>query len=176
MEVKLDTTAVNLSPGVFLCLLNFTMPVATAPDRMDAELRRIASFVERNFPAGRVHYQVNATFRLVHNRTGDVRLFTGSFFPNRLQDISLSGEKFLPFDSATFANAVLRYVDLDHANRVLSRGAADETSWTFSEVVSFVFCLQVRLSENHAFLRTHNLISANRGRGRRRRHVTLLNW
>jgi len=176
-RIKVDITALTAKPSSlhgdfwYLCVLNFTIPLVVAQTNPQPVLQHIADYIFENFEGKNPVYSLNASFKLIKTSNGDIRIFTGSFYPNALSEMTLTGDEFIKFRFATFLPELTPLMTEEHARQKLTRVVSDETDWTFDSVVSFIISVQVMLPGNHQFIRAHDLVGVRRGR--KRRQITL---
>jgi len=174
---KVDFTALaTRERGEYICVLNFAIPLEETlnVNSLEANLTRVSNFLARHFGDKRAFYSLNASFKIVNTKNQDVRTFTGSFYPNALTSMSLSGPLFLLFQPATFLQHLRPLMTVEHARNVLLPVVNDETDWQFDSVVSFIVSVQLSLTNENAFMRHYDLGSVRQGR--KRRQVTLYNF
>lgn len=157
----------------YLVVFNVNIPERMVYDV--AEFRRVLErtrdFLLTEFQGNVVYYQVTAAYLLRNTRTGETKLWTGSFFPRGNQVAHLS--PFQTFDPATFVANVERDASADSIEARLT-WTDHETSWIFDSLISIIVNSQSGVSVVHPVLTRRRLITGNGANRRRanRVHVT----
>lgn len=175
-DTKVDITAVNMTDQnnvqATLVCLNFNIPklIQENAQQFQQILSDISAFLENNFmPDNEISFQVTASYYLRNRITGEERLWTGSFFPGN--QVSLSGNFFHLFRPQTFSQRLQQFTTPNHVQFCFLWNHLP-TEWAFAGVASFIVNTQVKVGNNHAFLRQYDLQAARRRR-MQRRHVIL---
>ena len=171
-QLKLDITVlasedIDSSPLV----LNFNIPVGVVetnvPLTFDQVLTDISNYIVSEFDPSSVLFQVTATYYLSNTKTGDRRLWTGSFYPSGNHSASLSGFIFLSFDNPqAFVQRVKEYSEPRNVVACLQWGG-EESHWIFDGLASIIPSVQISVPKNHNFLLKNGLLQ-NRPRHQRR--------
>ena len=175
-QLKVDITTLDLLNSQYCTLvLNFNIPASiveeNVPFTFNQVLVNIAEFLVRHFSANNVLFQVTASYYLVHSRTADRRLWTGSFNPANNQSSTLSGNIFESFNSAReFVQTVEQYSSPQHIVNCL-KWDSEESDWDFEGLASIIVCVQIKVLPSDLFIQNNGL-DVNRGRGRQRCIVT----
>ena len=170
-EIKVDITALNPERNQCPVILNFNIPASVVQDNVpqsfDYVLNNIANYVGQHFLHDTVNFQLTATYYLVNTRTGDTRLWTGSFFPAGNHSASLSGPFFQAFRSPH--SFVERIKDFSLPQNIVTclKWGGEDSDWTFDSIASIIASVQVKLSVNDDFIRNNELLANRRGHNRR---------
>lgn len=184
---KLDAASLRDldTPGQRIVVYHFNLPSAThTPHR--ASFETVLGQVERDFlPASRqnvvvpLYFQISAVYNLIHNTTGEERLWQGSFNP-RSRDLG-QVSPFRPFDPASFVDFAHTRSQTDRVFQQLSRTADEkESTWTLGDILSVIISFQATLRLEHSIFTSHPELAGRpgprnadgpRGRPRTRRTV-----
>ena len=172
-HIKVDITTVDAGDGSHLLLLNFNLPKTVVEDNVPVSqeqvLSDIVAYLDARFSDLLICYQVTASYSLIHRRTGDTRLFTGSFLPSSANLASLSGPLFTTYSSDTFSAQVQSFTTYENILNCLQWPREEDSEWQFLDLVSVIVNCQVLVKSTHRFLYEESLlVSRNRRHGRRR--------
>ena len=161
-ELKIDSTLIKTDNLLYLLMLNFNFPITHVNDRPRFErlLDVTNQYLTDMFRGSTLKYKINASYHLRHSETGDVRLFTGSFFMDRIKidkTLSLSGSEFLTYDVQTFKQNVINCTNERHIRSVLLWTDLS-SKWVFDSVVSIIINVQATVSHTIRFVQLHNLL------------------
>lgn len=179
-QIQVDFTAVPQDGG-FLTIINFTMD--TIYIQTEQELTEccliISNYIDGQFDhyQDNISLQVTASYYLRNTENDDRKLFTGSFFTTGNDFNVLSGQFFFPYRPETFLRELLLYANPERAANLLTNQGLN-TKWEFDVLDAVILNAQVKLPQQHNFIRLNKLDSVigaanNHGSKRRRRHIRL---
>jgi len=173
-EIKIDASCIDYTDTdrVKLLVLNLNIPqhVVQEEQRFNEILRGAANFFQAHFARDELVFQVNASYTLWNRSTGQVRLWTGSFFPGANCPLSLSGPVFVTFERDAFPAAV-KYCSSENRISDTYEIGIEDSKWSFLALKSIIVNFQTRVSSGHPFLLHYGM--QNPSRGRRQRHVVI---
>ena len=175
-QLKVDITTLELEdPQYCTLILNFNIPASivenNVPLTYNEVLENISQYIQNNFNTNNVLFQVTAAYYLVHSKTSDNRLWTGSFNPANNQSSTLSGHFFESFNSAqTFIQTIQQSSAPQHIANCL-KWDGDESDWNFESLASIIVCVQIKVLSSNDFITNNNLDNYG-GRGRKRCIIT----
>jgi hypothetical protein len=174
IQVNATTITVKTNHNINekLAIIHLKLPIEQVRNLnvYNVQLVKIKQFLLAEF-LNNLHaltFEISATYNLVHETTGDIREFTGSFYPGSTTPASMTNNMFLNFEYNSFENVVKRYTNEDRARRILQQFDPD-TKYQFHSLTSFIINVQIILPENHQFLINRRLTHVNPRR--RQRHV-----
>jgi len=163
---KLDGIIFRDNPSSFIIKINYNVPLNRLIDENDSKtiISRIKDWVSDEFlkeiEKDRLYYNISATYNLIHDDNGELRLWQGSFQPRNNQ-LCLVKESTL-FQMNHFENEVFIVTRPDNVFENL-RIVGLDTKWTISDVKSVIISFESRCSSAHHVLRLNSpIIPANR--------------
>ena len=172
-HIKVDITSVDATDSSYLLLLNFNLPKTVVEDNVPLSqaqvLNDIVAYLEKHFSNLNIYYQISASYNLTSKKTGDKRLFTGSFCPSSANQASLSGPVFITYSRDNFSVQVQSCTTGENIFNCLQWPSDENSDWEFSDLVSVIINCQVIVKSSHLFLKQQSLlVSRNKRHGRRR--------
>jgi hypothetical protein len=167
-QLKVDQTAIPIQDGNFAFITNINVPVRYLDNAETPEtFERIRGFIAREYtPIEDIQYQFTAAYELRHLKTGQIRLFHGTFHPAGNQQASIT--QFRQF-GADFIDHALQHLTLRNINRKLDFGDLD-TAWVVHRVRSAIINVQGLTERGHHAIVRRNL-QGTRNNKRTRAHV-----
>ena len=170
-DIKVDITALNPEENQCPVILNFNIPSSVVEDNVpqsfDYVLDNIATYVGHHFLHDAVLFQLTASYYLVNTKTGDTRLWTGSFFPAGNHSASLSGPFFQAFRSPQSFVERIKEFSLPQNIVTCLKWGGEDSDWTFDSIASIIASVQVKLSQDNVFIGNNELLNNRRGHNRR---------
>lgn len=146
-----------------LLVTNINIPKRLVENALPT-LQRCLTFLKHEYQESvRVSFQVIATYQLIHNTSGAIRQWTGSFMPGRNHPNAL--QDFRPFGD-DFIDQVLPLCDTDLITARLKFWNVN-THWSFHKFTSIVINVQGAVDADSNVLKRRNLLRIRHRRGHR---------
>lgn len=144
-----------------IAVLNANIPVERLQQREPLELVR--HWINHNFDQAEwISHQLNATYLIRHQNTGEIRLWAGSFSPRFSQTYAWTRSQ--PYQSENFVNDILRDTKPTDIEVFLSL-ANPGSAWQFYKLQSVIISFNARLPLTNSLVRRHSF-DDNRRRSR----------
>ena len=167
-HLKVDQTVLPLQNNFYLLVSNINIPERFI-DQVQPILGRIVQFISNDYgnATPSIDYQLTASYTLRNTNTGELRTWTGSFYPTGNDRACIT--PFRTYNSNFIANVSL---DLQRQNifNKLQFNQLD-SAWKFESLISIIINVQAKITHNHHvfFSKRH---FANYQRRRKRSHLT----
>ena len=152
-EEKVDALLVPTDTrNKLLAIYNVNVPFNLFDTQEDTlqVLERVKNLLVRDFSNAVATFQLTASYLLVHKTTGELRIWSGSFYPRGNAPAYLSA--FKKFHPDTFVQYGLDCLDnVEHT--LLNWPNRGDTSWVLQEVISIIFNVQSLVSNEHPLIR-----------------------
>ena len=161
-HLKVDQTSLNLD-NYQIFVTNINIPERYL-NQVRPILQRADNFILNEYEgAGRVFYQLVATYYLKHSDTGHLRHWGGSFLP---KEINLSSIDSFHAFGPNFVNRLELLCNKETLSEKLSLHNID-TEWEFHSLTSVVINVQAKVPDNFTTLVRRNLREPRHGRHKR---------
>lgn len=167
--LKVDQTAIPSQHGQFAFITNINVPVRFLENAETENLfSRIRQFIDGEYyNIENIQYQFTAAYELRHLKTGQIRLFHGTFHPAGNQQASITQFRSL---GADFVQHALQNLTLRNINTKLEFPEL-ETAWVVHRIKSVIVNVQSLADRGHDAILRRNLQGSRTNR-RSRTHVT----
>ena len=167
-HLKVDQTVLPLHNNFFLLVSNINIP-----ERFIGQVRpildRIVQFITNDYgnAASSIDYQLTASYTLRNTNTGELRTWTGSFYPTGNDRASIT-----PFRTyrPNFVHTVSQDLQWHNITNKLQFNQLDSV-WKFESLISVIVNFQGKIAHNHHVFHTKRHWANNRRR-RKRTHLT----
>jgi hypothetical protein len=162
-DLKVDATTLKEENSIIL-FFNINVPLRIVQASQDTYYNtclQIENFINDNFNVGEsVYFQVTATYFIRNKKTGEEKLWGGSFSPRANSIAQLSPfQKYIR--NNTFANIV---VNASNNAEEKLKWVGKDTNWEFDRLESIIVNVQSSVNHGHETIERHSLL--------RQKHVT----
>lgn len=160
-RLKVDATALATDDNRFVLIYNINIPRDKIRDR--DSLNTVCYSAERDYAGTPFSYDITGCYVLVNNKTGEEKLWAGSFFPSG--NLTSGDGTYTPYSR----NKLLH--DLSNIDRRINEWrnfGGRETDWVYDRLMSVIVTCNGKVRPSLPFLTNHNLIAFNRRRQQRR--------